>query len=127
MGKKQFFMASISYADKGQKVAFVGATGAGKTAITNLINLWHPVRAGAMMESILNWLRKDSASFLESFFQDTRTFTEYDCGKHRSWDDADATREEILEAARIANVDSFVMHLDQGIETVLTDDGAGLS
>ena len=117
------------YADKGQKVAFVGATGAGKTTITNLINRFYDIQSGSITYDGIDvkLIEKDSLRrSLGIVLQDTHLFTGT-IAENIAYGRADATEEEILAAARIANVDSFVKYLDQGYDTVLTDDGAGLS
>ena len=128
-GKKQILKGINLYAEKGQKVAFVGATGAGKTTITNLINRFYDIQSGMITYDGIDVKLIDKDSLRRSLgivLQDTHLFTGT-IAENIAYGRADATREEILEAARIANVDSFVKHLDQGYETVLTDDGAGLS
>lgn len=117
------------YADKGQKVAFVGATGAGKTTITNLINRFYDIQSGSITYDGIDvkLIEKDSLRrSLGIVLQDTHLFTGT-IAENIAYGRADAIEEEILAAARIANVDSFVKYLDQGYDTVLTDDGAGLS
>ena len=128
-GKKQILHDVNLYADKGQKVAFVGATGAGKTTITNLINRFYDIQSGVITYDGIDvkLIEKDSLRrSLGIVLQDTHLFTGT-IAENIAYGRSDATREEILEAARIANVDSFVQHLDNGYDTVLTDDGAGLS
>ena len=128
-GKKQILHDIQLYADKGQKVAFVGATGAGKTTITNLINRFYDVQSGSITYDDIDVKLIDKDSLRKSLgivLQDTHLFTGT-IAENIAYGREDASREEILEAARIANVDSFVKHLDQGYETLLTDDGAGLS
>lgn len=128
-GKKQILHDVNLYADKGQKVAFVGATGAGKTTITNLINRFYDIQSGVITYDGIDvkLIEKDSLRrSLGIVLQDTHLFTGT-IAENIAYGRADATREEILEAACIANVDSFVQHLDNGYDTVLTDDGAGLS
>ena len=128
-GKKQILHDIKLYADKGQKVAFVGATGAGKTTITNLINRFYDIQSGSITYDGINVKLIDKDSLRKSLgivLQDTHLFTGT-IAENIAYGREDASREEILEAARIANVDSFVKHLDQGYETMLTDDGAGLS
>lgn len=128
-GKKQILHDVNLYADKGQKVAFVGATGAGKTTITNLINRFYDIQSGVITYDGIDvkLIEKDSLRrSLGIVLQDTHLFTGT-IAENIAYGRADATREEILEGARIANVDSFVQHLDNGYDTVLTDDGAGLS
>ena len=128
-GKKQILHDIQLYADKGQKVAFVGATGAGKTTITNLINRFYDIQSGSITYDGIDVKLIDKDSLRKSLgivLQDTHLFTGT-IAENIAYGRQDASREEILEAARIANVDSFVKHLDQGYETMLTDDGAGLS
>ena len=128
-GKKQILHDIQLYADKGQKVAFVGATGAGKTTITNLINRFYDIQSGSITYDDIDVKLIDKDSLRKSLgivLQDTHLFTGT-IAENIAYGRQDASREEILEAARIANVDSFVKHLDQGYETLLTDDGAGLS
>ena len=128
-GKKQILHDIQLYADKGQKVAFVGATGAGKTTITNLINRFYDVQSGSITYDDIDVKLIDKDSLRKSLgivLQDTHLFSGT-IAENIAYGREDASREEILEAARIANVDSFVKHLDQGYDTLLTDDGAGLS
>ena len=128
-GKKQILHDIKLYANKGQKVAFVGATGAGKTTITNLINRFYDIQSGSITYDGIDVKLIDKDSLRKSLgivLQDTHLFTGT-IAENIAYGREDASREEILEAARIANVDSFVKHLDQGYETMLTDDGAGLS
>lgn len=128
-GKKQILHDIQLYADKGQKVAFVGATGAGKTTITNLINRFYDIQSGSITYDGVDVKLIDKDSLRKSLgivLQDTHLFSGT-IAENIAYGREDASREEILEAARIANVDSFVKHLDQGYETLLTDDGAGLS
>ena len=128
-GKKQILHDIQLYADKGQKVAFVGATGAGKTTITNLINRFYDIQSGSITYDGIDVKLIDKDSLRKSLgivLQDTHLFSGT-IAENIAYGRQDASREEILEAARIANVDSFVKHLDQGYDTLLTDDGAGLS
>lgn len=128
-GKKQILHDIQLYADKGQKVAFVGATGAGKTTITNLINRFYDIQSGSITYDGIDVKLIDKDSLRKSLgivLQDTHLFSGT-IAENIAYGREDASREEILEAARIANVDSFVKHLDQGYDTLLTDDGAGLS
>ena len=128
-GKKQILHDIKLYAYKGQKVAFVGATGAGKTTITNLINRFYDIQSGSITYDGIDVKLIDKDSLRKSLgivLQDTHLFTGT-IAENIAYGREDASREEILEAARIANVDSFVKHLDQGYDTLLTDDGAGLS
>ena len=128
-GKKQILHDIKLYADKGQKVAFVGATGAGKTTITNLINRFYDIQSGSITYDGIDVKLIDKDSLRKSLgivLQDTHLFSGT-IAENIAYGRQEASREESLEAARIANVDSFVKHLDQGYETLLTDDGAGLS
>lgn len=128
-GKKQILHDIQLYADKGQKVAFVGATGAGKTTITNLINRFYDIQSGSITYDGIDVKLIDKDSLRKSLgivLQDTHLFSGT-IAENIAYGRKEASREEILEAARIANVDSFVKHLDQGYETMLTDDGSGLS
>ena len=128
-GKKQILHDIQLYANKGQKVAFVGATGAGKTTITNLINRFYDIQSGSITYDDIDVKLIDKGSLRKSLgivLQDTHLFSGT-IAENIAYGREDASREEILEAARIANVDSFVKHLDQGYDTLLTDDGAGLS
>ena len=128
-GKKQILHDIQLYADKGQKVAFVGATGAGKTTITNLINRFYDIQSGSITYDGIDVKLIDKDSLRKSLgivLQDTHLFSGT-IAENIAYGRQEASREEILEAVRIANVDSFVKHLDQGYDTLLTDDGAGLS
>ena len=128
-GKKQILHDIQLYADKGQKVAFVGATGAGKTTITNLINRFYDIQSGSITYDGIDVKLIDKDSLRKSLgivLQDTHLFSGT-IAENIAYGREDASREEILEAAHIANVDSFVKHLDQGYDTLLTDDGTGLS
>ena len=117
------------YAEPGQKVAFVGATGAGKTTITNLINRFYDIDAGAVTYDGIDVrdIAKDSLrQSLGIVLQDTHLFTGTIADNIR-FGKLDATREEIVRAARIANADSFIRRLPQGYDTRITSDGASLS
>jgi len=117
------------FAKPGQKIAFVGSTGAGKTTVTNLINRFYDVQQGTITYDGIDikQIRKDDLRrSLSMVLQDTHLFT----GTVRDnirYGRLDATDEEIVEAARLANADSFIHHLPQGYDTVLTADGANLS
>lgn len=127
---KQQILHDINlYAKQGQKIAFVGATGAGKTTITNLINRFYDIQSGSITYDGIDvkLIAKDSLRrSLGIVLQDTHLFTGT-IAENIAYGRENATREEILEAARISNVDSFVKHLEHGYDTVLTSDGAGLS
>lgn len=117
------------FAKPGQKIAFVGATGAGKTTITNLINRFYDIQDGKIRydDININKIKKDDLRrSLGMVLQDTHLFTGTIKDNIR-YGKLDATDEEIYEAARIANADSFIRHLPKGYDTYLTADGAGLS
>ena len=117
------------YAKPGQKIAFVGSTGAGKTTIINLINRFYDVTAGQITFDGIDVqdIRKDDLRrSLGVVLQDTHLFTGTVADNIR-FGKLDATRAEIERAARIANADSFIRRLPQGYETMVTGDGANLS
>ena len=117
------------YAKPGQKIAFVGSTGAGKTTITNLINRFYDVQAGRVVYDGIDVkeIKKDALRrSLGMVLQDTHLFTGTIADNIR-FGKLDATREEIERAARIANADSFIRRLPQGYDTMVTSDGANLS
>ena len=117
------------YAKHGQKIAFVGSTGAGKTTITNLINRFYDVPDGKIQyDGInINEIKKaDLRRSLSMVLQDTHLFTGTVMDNIR-YGRLDATDEEVIKAANIANAHSFIMHLPQGYNTMLTSDGANLS
>jgi ATP-binding cassette subfamily B multidrug efflux pump len=117
------------YAKPGQKIAFVGSTGAGKTTITNLINRFYELPDGAIQyDGIpINQIKKDDLRrSLSMVLQDTHLFTDTVMENIR-YGRLDATDEEVIEAAVLANADSFIRHLPQGYDTLLTSDGANLS
>ena len=117
------------YAKPGQKIAFVGSTGAGKTTITNLINRFYDVTAGSITYDGIDvrLIRKDALRrSLGIVLQDTHLFTGTVADNIR-FGKLDATQEEVERAARIANADSFIRRLPQGYETMVTSDGANLS
>ena len=126
----QTILHSVSlYAKPGQKVAFVGSTGAGKTTIINLINRFYDVTGGAITYDGINVrsIRKDSLRrSLGIVLQDTHLFTGTIADNIR-FGKLDATQEEVERAARIANADSFIRRLPQGYDTPVTGDGANLS
>ena len=117
------------YAKPGQKIAFVGSTGAGKTTITNLLNRFYDIEEGTitvdgkpLKEYDREYLRKNIAMVL----QDTHLFT----GTVREnirYGRLDATDDEVIAAAKTASAHSFIMRLEQGYDTVLEGDGANLS
>lgn len=117
------------YALPGQKIAFVGSTGAGKTTITNLINRFYDIRGGHITYDGLDIrsIRKDDLRrSLGIVLQDTHLFTGTVMDNIR-YGRLDATDEECIEAAKLANADSFIRHLPHGYQTVLHGDGANLS
>ncbi len=117
------------YAYPGQKIAFVGSTGAGKTTITNLINRFYDVPDGRIRyDGInINKIKKaDLRGSLSMVLQDTHLFTGT-VKENIRYGRLDATDEEIYEAARLANADFFISHLPEGYDTVITADGANLS
>ena len=117
------------YAKPGQKIAFVGSTGAGKTTITNLINRFYDVQGGSILYDGID-VRDIQKSALRSslgiVLQDTHLFTGTIADNIR-FGKLDATMEEIQKAARIANADSFIRRLPKGYDTLVTADGANLS
>ena len=117
------------YAEPGQKVAFVGATGAGKTTITNLINRFYDVADGKIRyDGInINKIRKaDLRRSLGIVLQDVNLFTGTVMDNIR-YGKLDATDEECIAAAKLANADDFIRRLPQGYQTMLTGNGANLS
>jgi len=117
------------YAKPGQKIAFVGSTGAGKTTITNLINRFYDVQGGSITYDGINVneMRKDALRHsLGIVLQDTHLFTGTIADNIR-FGKLDATDDEIRQAARIANADSFICRLPQGYDTLVKADGANLS
>ncbi|MBQ5905996.1 MAG: ABC transporter ATP-binding protein, partial [Clostridia bacterium] len=117
------------YAEPGQKVAFVGATGAGKTTITNLINRFYDIADGKIRyDGInINKIRKsDLRKSLGIVLQDTNLFTGT-VKENIRYGNLDATDEQIIEAAKLANAHSFIERLPDGYDTMLTGNGANLS
>ena len=117
------------YAMPGQKIAFVGSTGAGKTTITNLINRFYDIQDGKIRYDGINItkIRKDDLRrSLGIVLQDTHLFTGTVMDNIR-YGRLDATDEECIAAAKLANADSFIEKLPQGYETLLTGDGGNLS
>lgn len=127
-GKQVLFDVDV-YAEPGQKVAFVGATGAGKTTITNLINRFYDIDDGKIRYDGLNInfiKKKDLRRSLGIVLQDVNLFTGTVMQNIR-YGNLDATDEECIEAAKLVNADSFIRMLPQGYNTVLEGDGSGLS
>lgn len=117
------------YAKPGQKIAFVGSTGAGKTTITNLINRFYDVQQGRVIYDGIDVreIRKDDLRrSLGIVLQDTHLFTGTIADNIR-YGKLDATDDEVERAARIANADSFIRRLPDGYQTMVTADGANLS
>ena len=117
------------YAKPGQKIAFVGATGAGKTTITNLINRFYDIADGKIRyDGInINKIKKpDLRRSLGMVLQDTHLFTGTVMDNIR-YGKLDATDEECIKAAKLANADGFIRRLPDGYDTMLTGDGANLS
>ena len=126
----QLILHDISlYARPGQKIAFVGSTGAGKTTITNLINRFYDVQGGRVVYDGIDVrdIRKDDLRrSLGIVLQDTHLFSGTIADNIR-FGKLDATQEEVERAARIANADSFIRRLPHGYDTMVTADGASLS
>ena len=117
------------YAKPGQKIAFVGATGAGKTTITNLLTRFYDIADGKIRyDGInINKIKKDDLRHsLGMVLQDVNLFTGTVMENLR-FGNPDATDEECIEAAKLVNADGFIRMLPQGYDTVLTGDGSGLS
>ena len=116
-------------AEPGQKIAFVGSTGAGKTTITNLINRFYDVQKGRVVYDgldVRNIRKDDLRRSLGMVLQDTHLFTGTIADNIR-FGRLDATDDEIIQAAKIANADSFIRRLPRGYQTMVTADGANLS
>lgn len=127
--EKQILKKISLYAHPGQKIAFVGSTGAGKTTVTNLLNRFYDIDAGTITVDGID-IRKLPREFLRKniamVLQDTHLFT----GTVREnirYGRLDATDAEVEEAAKTASAYSFIMRLDKGFDTVLEGDGANLS
>lgn len=117
------------YAEPGQKIAFVGSTGAGKTTITNLINRFYDIADGKIRYDGININKIKKADLRRSLgivLQDTHLFTGTVADNIR-YGKLDATDEEVAAAAKLANAHYFIEHLPQGYDTMLTGDGANLS
>ena len=126
----QVILKDISlYAKPGQKIAFVGSTGAGKTTITNLINRFYDIQGGSITVDgvdVRRMHRKELRENIAMVLQDTHLFT----GTVREnirYGRLDATDEEVVEAAKTASAHSFIMRLPDGYDTMLEGDGANLS
>ena len=117
------------YAEPGQKIAFVGSTGAGKTTITNLINRFYDIQDGKIRYDGINInkiKKSDLRKSLGIVLQDTHLFTGTVMENIR-FGRLDATDEDVVAAAKLANADGFIRRLPEGYDTVLTGDGANLS
>lgn len=117
------------YAKPGQKIAFVGSTGAGKTTITNLINRFYDIQSGSITidgVDIRHIKRDELRKNIAMVLQDTHLFTGTVMENIR-YGRLDATDEEVIEAAKTASAHSFIMRLPKGYDTVLESDGANLS
>lgn len=117
------------YAEPGQKIAFVGSTGAGKTTITNLINRFYDIQDGKIRYDGINvnkMKKDDLRRSLGIVLQDTHLFTGT-VKENIRFGKLDATDEEIVAAAKLANADGFIRRLPEGYDTMLAGDGANLS
>ena len=126
---KQVLYGVNMYAHPGEKLAFVGATGAGKTTITNLINRFYDIQKGQITYDGIDIKLIKKADLRRSLgivLQDTHLFTGTVADNIR-YGKLDATMDEVVKAAKLANADYFIRHLPQGYDTVLTNDGASLS
>ena len=116
-------------AKPGQKIAFVGSTGAGKTTITNLINRFYEIESGTITFDGINIkdIKKDSLrKSLGIVLQDTHLF-QTTVRENIRYGKLDATDNEVIEAAKLANAHEFILKLPRGYDTIITDDGANLS
>ncbi len=129
MPEKHILNGISLYAKPGQKIAFVGSTGAGKTTIINLVNRFYEIESGTITYDGINIrrIRKDDLRHsLAMVIQETHLFTGTIADNIR-YGRLDATDEEVREAARIANADSFIRRLPEGYDTMLYGDGSNLS
>ena len=127
---EKLILKNISlYAKPGQKIAFVGSTGAGKTTVTNLLNRFYDIKSGKITidgVDIKDMKMSELRSNIAMVLQDTHLFTGTVMENIR-YGRLDATDEEVIEAAKTASAHSFIMRLENGYETVLEGDGANLS
>lgn len=126
---KQVLKSINLYAKPGQKIAFVGSTGAGKTTITNLINRFYEINEGKILYDgvdIRRIKKKDLRSTMSIVLQDVHLF-EGTVADNIRYGRLDATDEEVKQAAKLANAHYFIKHLPQGYDTMLTTDGQNLS
>lgn len=129
MMRRSFLHNIKIYAKPGQKIAFVGATGAGKTTITNLINRFYDIQDGKIRFDGININKihkKDLRRSLGIVLQDTHLFTGTVMDNIR-YGKLDATDDEVIAAAKLANAHSFIKRLPDGYRTMITGDGANLS
>ena len=128
-GQKEVLHDVSLYAKPGQKIAFVGATGAGKTTITNLINRFYDVNQGEILYDGINVKdinKYDLRLSLGMVLQDTNLFTGT-IKENIKYSKQDATDEEVVKAAKVANAHEFITMLPEGYNTMLTNNGANLS
>jgi ATP-binding cassette subfamily B protein len=117
------------YAKPGQKIAFVGSTGAGKTTVTNLINRFYDIQEGAITidgVDIRDYKREELREKIAMVLQDTHLFSGTIMENIR-YGQLDATDEEVIAAAKTASAHSFIMRLSKGYDTVIEGDGTNLS
>ncbi len=127
-GKNVLYDISL-YAKPGQKIAFVGATGAGKTTITNLLNRFYDIHDGEIIYDGINIKdikKSDLRRSLGMVLQDTNLFTGT-IMDNLKYANSNATKEEVYEAARLSNADSFIRRLPDGYDTMITNNGGNLS
>jgi len=117
------------WADKGEKIAFVGSTGAGKTTITNLINRFYELEGGRIEIDFLDITKIKKSSLRQALgivLQDTHLFTGT-IYENIKYGNLDATKDDVIEAAKLANAHSFIKRLPDGYDTMIYSDGANLS
>ena len=117
------------WADKGEKIAFVGSTGAGKTTITNLINRFYELEGGKIEIDSLDITKIKKSSLRQALgivLQDTHLFTGT-IYENIKYGNLDATKDDVIEAAKLANAHSFIKRLPDGYDTMIYSDGANLS
>lgn len=127
--KKQILKKISLYAKPGQKIAFVGSTGAGKTTIINLINRFYDVQGGCITYDGIDVKKIKKADLRRSLglvLQDTHLFTGT-IAENIRYGNPDASQEEVEQAAKLANADSFIRRLPNGYDTMIESDGANLS